>query len=69
MQMIKTFSGYCPIQQREVSIPITYIENSPIGQRRFEKGASDCPFAGTSGKCSTQCPIKSDAPSVIILQN
>lgn len=56
-------SGYCPAQQRNYSINVSYIDASTLSQRQFIKGTYRCEHNLFGDKCNgNECPIYKSAP-------
>lgn len=51
-------SGFCPSQNKEISVSVTYVFNFDC----WEKGISELPC---SNPCSDECPIVRSAPDEI----
>lgn len=66
MQRIFRKDGYCPIIKANVSLPIVYVENSPLSRVEYEKGTSDCPHVAAGVECSIKCPIHESAEDIIV---
>lgn len=63
MSIYRKFSGYCPVQNKEFSISIEYIDTSNLYEKSYSKGIATCDFASYGGDCdSSKCPIIKSAP-------
>lgn len=56
MQKNQIVTGFCPVKNRNVSVPIPYIYDGFT----WEKGIGDCPH---SINCTEGCPIIKSAPN------
>ena len=66
--MYKTFSGYCPAQNKDYNISIEYIETTSLNdtRRRYEKGMATCKHNMFGDKCdANKCPIIAQAPETL----
>lgn len=63
MNRILTFSGYCPEQDKDYSIRITYLDASTMSGKVFVRDSIKCDYAAFK-KCShaADCPIVKSAP-------
>ena len=66
MQRIFRKDGYCPIIKANTSLPIVYVENSPLSRVEYEKGTHECPHIGAGVECSIKCPIHESAEDIIV---
>ncbi|MBS4931777.1 MAG: hypothetical protein KH020_10740 [Clostridiales bacterium] len=62
MNKIKLVNGYCPTQDTDYSISVTYIDASTLQGTHFIKGLFMCPYNRSGDKCSCKCPIYNNAP-------
>ncbi len=62
MNKRKTFTGYCPTQDNESSISISYLEASDLEETFFIKNTFYCVYNRFGDKCSCDCPIYNNAP-------
>lgn len=60
--MRKMFSGYCPTQDKNVSVVIEYIDASTLQKKSYIKGLATCTYASYGGECNCDCPIIDSAP-------
>ena len=58
---VLTFEGYCPVQEKQYSITIPYLDDGFGGGI---KGVANCDYA-KHHNCSVKCPIIEEAPSNI----
>lgn len=59
-------SGYCPAQQSDYSISVSYIDASTLEKRQYVKGTFRCEHNLFSDKCNgNSCPIYKNAPEHI----
>ena len=67
--MRKTFSGFCPAQNKDYSITVEYIDVTSLNdtqRRRYEKGMAECRYNMFGDKCdSNKCPIIAQAPETL----
>lgn len=64
--MKRTFSGTCPIQGKEYSVSVDYIDASTNEGTEYTKGLGHCEFNMYGDKCdSNKCPILNKAPDTI----
>ena len=63
--MYKTFTGYCPAQNKDFSVKIEYINSSDLQNRSYTKGIATCNYASYGGACDGNCPIINSAPEEI----
>lgn len=61
--MQKTFSGYCPTQDKEFSVTVEYIDSSTLQKKSYTKGLATCKYASYGGECNCECPIIDSAPN------
>lgn len=66
MQRIFTKTGYCPIIKANTSLPIIYVEDSPLTEVRYEKGTHECRHIAAGIECSIKCPIHESADQFIV---
>ena len=56
-------SGYCPAQQSDYTISVSYIDASTLAKREFVKGNFRCEHNLFGDKCNgNECPIYKSAP-------
>lgn len=60
--MHKSFSGYCPTQDKEFSVTIEYLDASTSQKKSYIKGLVTCKYASYGGECNCDCPITDSAP-------
>jgi hypothetical protein len=68
--MNKSFSGFCPILQKEFAVRVSYLDASDQSDVRpvYVKGTFRCDFTARGGKCDiARCPIEALAPEEIRL--
>ncbi len=65
MEKLIRKSGFCPIQQCDTFITITYVGNFPLNSVRYEKGSSECSYKELTGECDIKCPILESAPTIL----
>lgn len=58
----KIFTGYCPTQEDDYSIAITYTDSSVLHRASFTKNSFKCDYNRFGDKCSCECPIFQNAP-------
>lgn len=65
--MIKTISGYCPTQQKNYTVDISYLDASDLSGRQYIKSTAVCEYIKYGNECTMikQCPLYSKAPEVI----
>lgn len=64
--MLKTFTGVCPVQNKEYSIQIDYIDTSDLESTSYAKGLASCDYNKFGDKCNaSKCPIINSAPDII----
>lgn len=64
--MLKTFSGTCPVQGKDYSVSVNYIDASTLDKTEYIKGIGNCEFNKFDDKCdSSKCPIFNKAPNTI----
>ena len=63
--MFKTFSGYCPTQDKKASVSIEYIDASTLQTKSYTKGLATCNYASCGGECDCDCPIIDSAPQIL----
>lgn len=61
----KSFSGYCPTQEKEYSVNIDYVCDSTLYEVVYEKGAGNCKYNMYGDKCKISCPIINAAPETL----
>lgn len=63
MNRILTFSGYCPEQDKDYSVKVTYLDASTLSEKSYIRGSAKCEYAAFK-KCShaVDCPIVKSAP-------
>lgn len=63
MNRIKRVSGYCPEQEKEYTVEITYVDTSTLETTEWVKGVADCRY-NRLGTCqhAKSCPIVTSAP-------
>ena len=64
MNKIVTVSGFCPTQNKEYCISITYLDVSNFqNPHRYIQGMADCKH-GSFGNCPIMkdCPLRAKAP-------
>lgn len=58
--------GYCPIQKKDVSIMIKYIDSSTNEGREFSKQRLECDYKSSENPCPrNNCPIWKNAKETI----
>ncbi|MEE1517283.1 MAG: hypothetical protein UF228_06765 [Lachnospiraceae bacterium] len=63
MNMVKTVTGYCPTQNKDYSIYVTYVDMSTLSGKCYERGTADCPYNRSGNRCKLEkCPILNSAP-------
>ncbi len=62
--MYRSFSGYCPTQDKKTTIDINYKDASDTQSRIFIRGLISCDYVKRGGDCSLPkgCPIRASAP-------
>ena len=62
--MIKTFSGYCPTQNKQYSVSVNYIDVSDFEEpKQYVKGLASCKFLQSGNQCFVdKCPLIDLAP-------
>lgn len=65
MNKRKTFTGFCPAQNKDFSVTIDYINSSTLEKQSYTKGLATCSYASYGGKCDCKCPIIDSAPQEI----
>lgn len=56
-------SGYCPIQQGNYSINVSYLDASTNDEKQYVKGSFSCTYNMHANKCNgNNCPIYKNAP-------
>lgn len=56
-------SGFCPAQQRDYTIDVSYLDASTLESRQFVKGTFRCEHNLFGDKCNgNDCPIYESAP-------
>lgn len=61
--MQKQFTGYCPTQNKDYTIYVTYIDTSDTEQSSYTKGIATCNYTKFGGVCdSSKCPLIKSAP-------
>ena len=64
--MQKKITGFCPTQQKNYSIDITYINASDLEGTQYVKGTFRCEYDLFGDKCNeNDCPIYKQAPDNI----
>ena len=64
--MRKNYSGFCPTQNVNYTISITYVDASLLEGAHYEKGTFNCEFKKQGNYCNgNACPIYKDAPQEI----
>lgn len=57
-------SGFCPVQQSNYAIDVTYLKASSTDKMQFVKERYDCEYNCFGDKCNEEsCPIYESAPS------
>lgn len=55
--------GYCPAQDKQYTIDVTYLDASTLEKREFIKGQFYCDYNVFGDKCNgNNCPIYKNAP-------
>lgn len=64
--MSKVVSGYCPTQDKEYSISVSYLNASTLEEKSYIKGTFRCEHNLYGDKCNgNECPIYDSAPQSI----
>ena len=64
--MQKTIHGVCPVQNKEYSVSVNYIDASTMEKTEYVKGITHCDFVRFGGECTlSECPIAKLAPEHI----
>lgn len=59
-------SGFCPAQQDEYTIDVSYLDASATDKKQFVKGLYQCEHNLFGDKCTEkECPIYENAPAHI----
>lgn len=62
----KTFSGFCPTQNKQYTISVDYMDFSTLDGRVHKKHLATCDFVKRGEKCEiSKCPIIKSAPDRI----
>lgn len=63
MNQTLSFSGYCPEQDKDYSVNVTYLDASTFSGKAFIRGPVKCEYAAFH-ECShsDDCPIIKSAP-------
>lgn len=63
MKKYAYINGYCPVQNEDYSIKVTYLEYKPGYQHIFIKDVFSCDYYNNHGYCNIkECPIYTSAP-------
>ncbi len=62
--MVKIVRGYCPTQDTDYSVAITYVDASTLQESCHIKGTFRCKYNLYGDKCDSpnECPIYASAP-------
>lgn len=61
--MRKLISGYCPVQDKEYSVSINYIDSSTLKKKAWIKGTYFCEYNKFGDRCNEhECPIYKLSP-------
>lgn len=61
--MRKIINGVCPVQGKEYSISIDYVDASTLAKKEYIKGRAYCDYNKFGGKCNPSiCPLYNSAP-------
>ena len=64
--MYKNICGFCPVQEKEYSISVYYIDASTMEERKYIKGRATCDYTKYGNVCNVpNCPIIEKAPERI----
>lgn len=63
--MTETFYGYCPTQDKDYCISVSYLDASDLSNTKYIRGLLTCDYASYGGNCSINCPILTQAPEEI----
>ena len=64
--MQKVVSGVCPVQNKEYSVSVNYIDASTFNKTEYIKGRTHCDYVRFGGECTfSECPIAKLAPEQI----
>jgi hypothetical protein len=69
--MNKTFSGFCPTQQANFTVRVSYLDARDQSDKNpvYVKGTFRCDYTARGGKCDivNRCPINALAPNTVRL--
>lgn len=56
-------SGFCPTQQKDYTIDVSYLDSSTMEEKQYTKGTFRCEYDLFGDKCNgNDCPIYESAP-------
>ena len=64
--MQKIIHGVCPVQRKEYSVSVSYIDASTTEKTEYIKGITHCDYVRLGNNCTfSECPIAEHAPKHI----
>lgn len=65
MNKIVPVTGYCPTQDMEYTIHVTYVDRSCLSGKVYQKGNFECSYNETGENCHCVCPIRNSVPEIL----